>query len=88
MNTQSTLRFGGIAAIISALLYVASMVLWMGAGDTGAPPPLAAASASAGRAEDAAAGRDGGRRGHTAASTQVRCRRRPGSRRFCAGLIS
>lgn len=43
MNTQSTLRFGGIAAIISALLYVGSMVLWMGAGDAGTPPPLAAA---------------------------------------------
>lgn len=44
MNTQSTLRFGGIAAVISALLYVGSMVLWMGAGDAGAPPPLAAAA--------------------------------------------
>jgi len=43
MNTQSTLRFGGIAAIISALLYVGSMVLWMGGGDAGAPPPLATA---------------------------------------------
>lgn len=47
MNTQSTLRFGGIAAIISALLYVGSMVLWMGGGDTGAPPPLAAATYAA-----------------------------------------
>ena len=47
MNTQSTLRFGGIAAIISALLYVASMVLWMGAGDAGAPPPLATATYAA-----------------------------------------
>ncbi len=47
MNTQSTLRLGGIAAIISALLYIGSMVLWMGAGDAGAPPPLAAATYAA-----------------------------------------
>ena len=47
MNTQSTLRFGGIAAIISALLYVGSMVLWMGAGDAGAPPMAATCTRTA-----------------------------------------
>ena len=43
MNSHSSLRYGGIAALISALLYVVSMVLWIGAGDSGAPPPFATA---------------------------------------------
>ncbi|GIK59058.1 MAG: hypothetical protein HND44_10995 [Chloroflexi bacterium] len=40
MNNQSIIRYGGIAAIVSTVLYVVSMVFWMGAGTSG-PPPLA-----------------------------------------------
>jgi hypothetical protein len=43
MNTQSIIRLGGIAAIVCAVLYVASIGLWMGAG-TESSPPLAAAA--------------------------------------------
>lgn len=40
MNNQSIFRYGGIAAIVSTVLYVVSMVFWMGAGTSG-PSPLA-----------------------------------------------
>ncbi|MBX3059432.1 MAG: hypothetical protein KF770_23515 [Anaerolineae bacterium] len=40
MNNQSIIRYGGIAAIVSAVFYVVSMVFWMGAGASG-PSPLA-----------------------------------------------
>lgn len=43
MNNQSIIRYGGIAAIVSAVLYVVSMVIWMGAG-TSSSPPLATAT--------------------------------------------
>lgn len=43
MNSHSIMRFGGYAAIASALLYLASIVLWMGSGDAGTPPPAATA---------------------------------------------
>lgn len=42
MNNQSIIRYGGIAAIVGAVLYVVSLVLWMGAGTSG-PSPLAQA---------------------------------------------
>lgn len=42
MNNQSVIRYGGIAALVSAVLYVVSMVIWMGAG-TSSSPPLATA---------------------------------------------
>lgn len=42
MNGQSLFRYGGIAAIVSALLYIVSMVVWMGAGEAAAPPLAAA----------------------------------------------
>lgn len=41
MNNQLLMRLGGFAAIVSAVLYLLSIVLWMGADPTGAPPPLA-----------------------------------------------
>ena len=47
MNNQSTLRYGGIAAIATALLYTVSIVLWIGAGESAAPPPDAAAAYAA-----------------------------------------
>lgn len=40
MNNQPIIRYGGIAAIVSAVLYVISMVFWVGAGTSG-PSPLA-----------------------------------------------
>lgn len=43
MNNASVIRYGGIAALVSAALYVLSMVLWMSAG-TADSPPLATAS--------------------------------------------
>jgi hypothetical protein len=45
MNTQSVIRFGGMAALVSATLYVVSIGLWMGAGESSAPPLAAAAYA-------------------------------------------
>jgi hypothetical protein len=47
MNSQSIIRYGGIAAIVSAVLYIVSMGLWMGAGEAGSPPPAAAAAYAA-----------------------------------------
>jgi hypothetical protein len=49
MNTQSIIRLGGIAAIVCAVLYVASIGLWMGAG-TESSPPLATAAYMASQA--------------------------------------
>ncbi len=43
MNTQSIIRFGGIAAITCVVLYFASIGLWMGAGTESAPPLATAA---------------------------------------------
>lgn len=37
MNNSSILRFGGIAALASAVLYIASMGLWMSAGTVSSP---------------------------------------------------
>jgi hypothetical protein len=47
MNSQSIIRYGGIAAIVSAVLYIVSMALWMSAGEAGSPPPAAAAAYAA-----------------------------------------
>ncbi|MEZ4662707.1 MAG: hypothetical protein R2911_34600 [Caldilineaceae bacterium] len=41
MNSQFFIRSGGIAAIVSAVLYLLSIGLWMSADPTGAPPALA-----------------------------------------------
>lgn len=38
MNNSSILRFGGIASLASAVLYIASMGLWMSAGTVSSPP--------------------------------------------------
>ncbi|NJN81701.1 MAG: hypothetical protein HC802_05025 [Caldilineaceae bacterium] len=48
MNSQSIMRYCGGAAIVSALLYVVSVVAWMGGDPTGAPPPLAATAYAVG----------------------------------------
>jgi hypothetical protein len=43
MNNQSLVRYGGIAAIVSAVLYILSIGLWMAAGTAGSPPLAMAA---------------------------------------------
>lgn len=41
MNNQSILRYGAVAAVVSAALYIVSIALWMSAGVAGTPPPAA-----------------------------------------------
>lgn len=44
MNDQAVIRYGGIAAILCAALYILSIALWGSAGADGAAPPLAGAA--------------------------------------------
>ncbi len=41
MDHQTLFRYSGIAAVLSVLLYIASMIAWMGADPQGVPPALA-----------------------------------------------
>jgi hypothetical protein len=41
MNYKSVVRYGGLAAIVSAVLYIASIGFWMSGSAAAAPPPAA-----------------------------------------------
>jgi len=47
MNNQFFIRIGGIAAMVSAVLYLLSIGLWMNADPAGAPPALASTAYAA-----------------------------------------